>query len=135
LQLTEDLRGVASIIPIVHLRRTEEKGICIKYEKIEVYTEYYNYTLADLMGSKRELEEAELWLILDWLLGLVAELKLRQIGATLRLDTIFLTPAGAPCIYHYHLHSCKESINYSELTMGQSIGKILMQLALGVQLK
>jgi hypothetical protein len=87
------------------------------------------------MGSKRELEEAELWLILDWLLGLVVELKGRQIAATLRLDTIFLTPAGAPCIYHYHLRSCKESINYGELTMGQSVGKILMQLALGVQLK
>lgn len=129
------MQGVTSIIPIVHLYRTEEKGICIKYEKIEIYTEYYNYTLADLMGSKRELEEAELWLILDWLLELVVELKIRQIGATLGLETIFLTPAGVPCIYHYHLHSCKESINYSELTMGQSIGKILMQLALGIQLK
>lgn len=87
------------------------------------------------MATKREMDEGELWLVLTWLLGLAFELKERRVSANLSLDTIFLTPAGTPCIYHYHLYSCRESISYSELTLGQSIGKILLQLALGVQLK
>ena len=107
----------------------------MKYERVEIYTEYYNYTLADHMESRRELEEGELWLVLGWLLRLAIELRSRQMSCSLKLDSIFLTPGGRPCVYHYHLHSCGASVSYCELPMGQSIGKILMQLALGVRLK
>lgn len=65
------------------------------------------------MNTRRELEEGELWLLLSWLLALANDLKSRLIGASLKLDTIFLTPGGRPCVYHYHLHSCRESITYS----------------------
>ena len=54
--------GFATVIPIVHLHRTKrnkrlrlEKGMCVSYEKTDIYTEYYNFTLEDLMNAKKEV--------------------------------------------------------------------------------
>lgn len=40
----------------------------MQYEITSLYQEYYNYTLMDLMVSKKELEEGELWLLFDEML-------------------------------------------------------------------
>jgi len=34
-----------------------ENGMCIQYEMVEILTEYYNYTLDNLISNKKELEE------------------------------------------------------------------------------
>ena len=65
------------------------------------------------------------------LLRLAVALKEQGMSIALELDNVFLTPAGIPCVYHYHLRSNKESIECSEFTMGQSIAKIMLQLTLG----
>lgn len=31
--------------------------MCVSYERTEIYTEYYNFTLEDLMNAKKEVEE------------------------------------------------------------------------------
>lgn len=134
--------GIASVIPIVHLHRTErnslfsvEKGMCVSYEKTDIYTEYYNFTLEDLLNAKKEVEEAELWFLFESLLRLAVALKEQGMNIALELDNVFLTPAGIPCVYHYHLRSIKESIECSEFTMGQSIAKIMLQLALSLTIE
>jgi len=35
-----------------------EKSICIQYDIAEIFTEYYNYTLKNLITNKKELDEA-----------------------------------------------------------------------------
>lgn len=109
--------------------------MCVSYERTEIYTEYYNFTLEDLMNAKKEVEECELWFLFESLLKLAIALKEQGMNICLELDNVFLTPAGIPCVYHYHLRSIKESIECSELTMGQSIAKIMLQLALGVRIE
>lgn len=134
--------GIGSVIPIVHLHRTErsswfnvEKGMCVSYEKTDLYTEYYNFTLEDLLNAKKEVEEAELWFLFESLLRLAIALKEQGMSIALELDNVFLTPAGIPCVYHYHLRSNKDSIECSEFTMGQNIAKIMLQLALGAAME
>jgi hypothetical protein len=36
--------------------RQIERGLCIQFEVSEIYSEYYNFTLLDLLRTKKELE-------------------------------------------------------------------------------
>jgi hypothetical protein len=101
---------------------------------MDIYTEYYNFTLNDLFNSRKDVEEAELWLVLNSLLQLTIAIRQHQISIALELDKVFLTPAGVPCVYHCHLRSCRDSIDYSEFTMGQNVARIVLQLALNLKI-
>lgn len=59
--------------------------MCGKVLVSEIYTEYYNYTLRDVLLSKKTLEEAELWFILKSLLNLVDSLQDNRMMANLCL--------------------------------------------------
>ena len=94
-------------------------------------TEYYNYTLQNLIINKKQLDEAELWFILESLLHLTTVLRKNKIGINLALDNVFVTLKGVLCVYIQHLISFAESIQCNEYGMGQLIGIVLLQLAIG----
>lgn len=94
----------------------------------QVYSEYYNFTLMDLLRTKKELEEAELWFILHALLTLATTLRANKLAMNLKLDHIFITLKGLPCVYFHHFLSLEESIVYSQYSMGQQASIVLLQL-------
>ncbi len=79
----------------------------------EIYSEYYNFTLLDLLRTKKELEEAELWYIFEALLTLSTTLRKNKLAISLKADNVFITLKGVPCVYFHHFQPLEESIIYS----------------------
>jgi hypothetical protein len=121
--------------PGTNALRQIEKGLCIQVEESEVYAEYFNFTLLDLLRAKKELEEAELWFILTALLTLTTSLRKNRLAINLTIDKVFITLKGNPCVYFHHFLSFEESILYSEYSMGQQISIILLQLCIGEEVQ
>ena len=80
------------------------------------------------------MDEGELWCVMEALLELVSALKQHELGVNLKLDEVFITLKGLPCIYPYHLMSYEESLNCSEQGMGELVARIVLQLANGTTL-
>lgn len=83
------------------------------------------------MKSKKKLEESELWFVLEALLDLVVQARKNKIGINLGIDDVFLTLKGVPCVYLNQFMSLEDRIVNCELSMGQQISIILLQLCIG----
>lgn len=118
------------VVPLMHVSSQLQKGLCIQVEESEVFTEYYNFTLLDLVRSRKELELAELWLVCQALLSLTSSLRSQKLAISLKADNVFITLKGMPCVYSHHFLSFEESVVYSDYSMGQQVALIILQLAL-----
>lgn len=119
----------------MHVSSQLQKGLCIQVEESEVFTEYYNFTLLDLVRSKKELELAELWLVCQALLSLTSSLRSQKLAISLKADNVFITLKGMPCVYSHHFLSFEESVVYSDYSMGQQVALIILQLALAQEVR
>jgi hypothetical protein len=57
------------------------------------------------------------------------------LAISLKVNNIFITLKGIPCVYFHHFLPLEESIIYSQYSMGQQISIILMQLCTGEQME
>lgn len=114
--------------------KQSERGICIQVQNSEVYSEYYNFTLLDMLRTKKNAEESELWLILHALLDVSTSARKNKIGVLFNLDEVFITLKGIPCVYFSQFVSLEDSIVNCEYCMGQQIAFILLQLCIGEEI-
>ena len=76
----------------------EENQLCIVYSIFEIYCEYFNFTLLDMIKHKKTMDNDELWLCFNWLLSLAIKLKEKKINIEggFSLNKIFITLKGHP---------------------------------------
>lgn len=77
--------------------------MCISYEKMEVYSEYLNFTLEGLIRNKKSVEDGEIWYLMRTVLGLIGQLEREGMKMMFSLNNIFLTLKGIPSVYLYHI--------------------------------
>lgn len=105
-------KGHPLVVPVLSRRNRVgkcadkvENNICVKYGIEELVTEYFNFTLEDLMAKKKVMEEGELWHLTYQLLTLIVTLKSNNFGMHLDPSHLFLTLKGQLAVYVHHLTS------------------------------
>lgn len=83
----------------MYIPSNAEKHLCIEYDVIEAYIEYYNFTLKNIIEAGRKLNKEELWYILMGLSDLAVLLKENNIKFKFDVDSIFISLSGIPCVY------------------------------------
>ena len=122
-----------SLPPVHHLTRCQginqlivEQQLCIEYERVELYIDYYNYTFEAIVESEKALELGELWYALNTLADLGAMIFRQRLNCCpFRLDNIFVSLKGAPCVYLMDGWALEET---TEAETVKALGLVMLSL-------
>lgn len=104
-----------------------EQQLCIEYDRVELYIDYYNYTLEALVDSEKVLEIGELWYALDTLADLGGMLFKQGINCCpFRLESVFVSLKGTPCVYLMEGWALEEA---TEPEAVRALGLLILSLA------
>lgn len=108
------------------------ENLCIVYENVETYCEYFNFTLAHMIKCKKEMECEELWFIFIWLLkfGIFMKQKGWEIQGGMSLDKVFVTLEGLPNVSIHHMikSSHNDIVTEKEISLIEEIAMCMLQI-------
>lgn len=119
------------ITPIVHSEAKVE-SLCITYQTIDTYCQYFNFTLADMIKNKKQMDREELWHCFYWFIRFIILLKEKDwiLQEGLKLNRIFLTLKGTPTVSIHHLikSDCNDQVMMIQRNMLEEVGLCMLQL-------
>lgn len=89
------------------------ENLCVVYQVVETYCEYFNFTLADMIRFRKDMDKEEIWLCFFWMVRLVGVMGGNGWvfeGGSLKLNRVFLTLKGTPTVSIHHLQKPQTDI-------------------------